>query len=124
MEQAKKKARQFSSRLPTKIIWQLLVGTFIVVKSARLQTAPMLDFSSLQAANSKMYQQLIHNCLWIRWGQFQVPPLCPPGAGKGSSSGTNYMRLGYQSRSEQSRSEHTLTFKGRFSVTFRFHQAE
>jgi hypothetical protein len=26
MEQAKKKARQFSSRLPTEIIWQLLVG--------------------------------------------------------------------------------------------------
>jgi hypothetical protein len=97
---------------------------FILATATLLEPAPTLDISSLQATNMNFHQQLIHNCLWIRWGQFQVPPLCPPGAGKGSSSGTNYMRLGYQSRSEQSRSEHTLTFKRHFSVTFRFHQAE
>jgi len=44
---------------------------FIVVKTARLQTAPLLDFFSLQAANRIFYQQDIHKALWMSWGLFQ-----------------------------------------------------
>jgi len=40
----------------------------------------------------KIYQQFIHKRLWTGWGQFQVPSLRVPGAGKGSNSGLNYMR--------------------------------
>jgi hypothetical protein len=47
---------------------------FIVAKSTRREAAPILDFSSLQRANRKIHQQLIHKCLWISWGQF--PPVC------------------------------------------------
>jgi hypothetical protein len=66
--EAKKKARRINDAPSNKNVWQLLVGTFIVVKRAWLQTAPLLDFSSLRAANIKMYQQLIHNYLWMSWG--------------------------------------------------------
>jgi hypothetical protein len=66
--EAKKKARRINDAPSNKNVWQLLVGTFIVVKRAWLQTAPLLDFSSLQPANSKMYQQLIHKSLWMAWG--------------------------------------------------------
>jgi hypothetical protein len=41
---------------------------FIVVKTTPLKTAPVLDFSSLQAANSKSYPQKIHITLWMDWG--------------------------------------------------------
>jgi hypothetical protein len=41
---------------------------FIVVKTTRLETAPMLDFSSLQAANSESHPHIIHNTLWMGWG--------------------------------------------------------
>jgi hypothetical protein len=66
--EAKKKARRINDAPSNKNVWQLLVGTFIVVKRARLQTAPLLDFSPLHAANIKIYQQLIHNHLWMSWG--------------------------------------------------------
>jgi hypothetical protein len=46
---------------------------FIVAKSTRREAAPILDFSSLQRANSKIHQQLINKRLWITWGQF---PTC------------------------------------------------
>jgi hypothetical protein len=42
---------------------------FIVVKSAPLQTAPLLDFASLQPANKKNHPQVIHKRLWTTWGQ-------------------------------------------------------
>jgi hypothetical protein len=45
---------------------------FIVATSPPLETAPLLDFSSLQAANTETYKQLIHKCLWTSWGQFQA----------------------------------------------------
>jgi hypothetical protein len=41
---------------------------FIVAKSTRLETAPILDLSSLQGANREIHQQLIHKALWIAWG--------------------------------------------------------
>jgi hypothetical protein len=47
---------------------------FIVAKSTRLETAPLLDFASLQVTNTKIYQQVIHKWLWIGWGQnFKSP---------------------------------------------------
>jgi hypothetical protein len=69
---------------------------FILATATPLEPAPTLDISSLQGTNMKIHQQLIHNYLWIRWGQNQVSPLCPPGAGKGSNLRVNYMRHGYQ----------------------------
>jgi len=33
----------------------------------------MLDFSSLQPANSKNHQQLIHRRLWMGWGLLRGP---------------------------------------------------
>jgi hypothetical protein len=41
---------------------------FIVAKSTPPETAPLLDFSSLQAANSKIYTQDIHKNLWTACG--------------------------------------------------------
>ncbi len=29
----------------------------------------MLDFSALQVANTKSYQQYMHKYLWVIWGQ-------------------------------------------------------
>jgi hypothetical protein len=53
---------------------------FIVVKTAQPQPAPMLDFSSLRAANSHFHPQIIHNSLWTFWGQFGcVRELLPEG---------------------------------------------
>jgi hypothetical protein len=41
---------------------------FIVAKSTLLETAPMLDFSSLRAANIEIHPQLIHKRMWTAWG--------------------------------------------------------
>jgi hypothetical protein len=45
---------------------------FIVAKSTLPEAAPLLDFPSLQRANMKIHQQLIHKALWIGWGQFWI----------------------------------------------------
>jgi hypothetical protein len=55
------------TRLPTKRL-ATACWDFIVVKRDRLQTAPLLDFSSLQHANMKIYQQVINKLLWMSWG--------------------------------------------------------
>jgi hypothetical protein len=60
------------TRLPTKRL-ATACWDFIVVKTAGLQTAPLLDFSSLQPANTKIHQQVIHKVLWMSWGQFCRP---------------------------------------------------
>jgi hypothetical protein len=65
---------------------------FIVATAIALEPAPTLDISSLRGTNMKIYQQFIHKRLWTGWGQFQVPSLRVPGAGKESNSGRNYMR--------------------------------
>jgi hypothetical protein len=46
---------------------------FIVVKTTPLKTAPVLDFSSLQAANSRFHPQIIHKALWTGWGLLRCP---------------------------------------------------
>jgi hypothetical protein len=46
---------------------------FIVATRTPLKTAPLLDFTSLRAANISFYQQDIHNSLWTAWGQFSAP---------------------------------------------------
>jgi hypothetical protein len=97
---------------------------FILATATLLEPAPTLDISSLQGTNRKFHQQLIHNSLWIRWGQIQAPSLYPPGAGKGGNSDDDYMRRGCQSPSEDNRSEYPLTFGKQCSVTLMFHQAE
>ena len=65
----KKRHVERMTRLPTKRLatacWE-----FIVVKRGWLQTAPLLDFASLQRANREIHQQVIHKCLWMSWGYF------------------------------------------------------
>jgi hypothetical protein len=63
----KKRHVESMTRLPTKRL-ATACWDFIVVKRARLQTAPLLDFSSLQAANRIIYTQVIHKRLWMSWG--------------------------------------------------------
>jgi hypothetical protein len=91
----KKRRVESVTRLPTKRM-ATACWAFIVSKATRLEPAPTLDISSLQGTNSKIHQQLIHNRLWILWGQFQVPPLHPPSAGKGRDSRLDYMRHDYE----------------------------
>jgi len=45
---------------------------FIVAKSTALETAPLLDFSSLQGANIEIHPQVIHKSMWTAWGYFLV----------------------------------------------------
>jgi hypothetical protein len=56
----KKKARQKETRLPTKRM-ATACWAFILAKSPPLQAAFLLAWLSLQGANSKIYQQLIHS---------------------------------------------------------------
>jgi hypothetical protein len=70
---------------------------FILATATPLEAAPSLDISSLRGTNMKIHQQLIHNLLWMGWGQFPLPSLLPPGVGKGGISSPNYMRHGCQS---------------------------
>jgi hypothetical protein len=63
---------------------------FIVAIATRLEPAPTLVISSLRGTNMKIHQQLIHNRLWMCWGQFQQPSLRPSSAGKSGKSGLNY----------------------------------
>jgi len=68
----KKRHVKSLTRLPTKRM-ATACWAFIVVKTTRLETAPMLDFSSLQAANSEIHPQVIHNTLWMDWGLLRCP---------------------------------------------------
>jgi hypothetical protein len=72
----KKRRVESVTRLPTKRM-ATACWAFIVAKATSLEPAPTLVISSLQGTNMKIHQQLIHNVLWIRWGQFQRPSLRP-----------------------------------------------
>lgn len=63
----KKRHVESMTRLPTKRL-ATACWAFIVVKSARLQAAPLLDFSSLPVSNRISYVHVIHMNLWIPWG--------------------------------------------------------
>ena len=67
------------TRLPTKCL-ATACWAFIVVKTTRLETAPLLDFEPLHCANIECYQQIINKCLLITWGQIQdaASSLNPP----------------------------------------------
>jgi hypothetical protein len=67
MLETKKRHVESMTRLPTKRM-ATACWDFIVVKRALLQTAPLLDFLSLQSSNRISHQQLIHNVLWTGWG--------------------------------------------------------
>jgi hypothetical protein len=70
---------------------------FILATATLLEPAPTLDISSLQGTNMGIHQQLIHNLLWMGWGQFPLSLLSPPSVGKGGISSQNYMCHGCQS---------------------------
>jgi hypothetical protein len=65
---------------------------FIVAKRPLLKTAPLLDFSSLQAANSNFYPQEIHKALWAAWGYFHATWTAAAGCRKHASKQANSMR--------------------------------
>jgi len=68
----KKRRVETVTRLPTKRM-ATACWAFIVVKTTPLKTAPVLDFSSLQAANSQIHPQFFHNVLWMGWGLLRCP---------------------------------------------------
>jgi len=63
----KKRHVEVVTRLPTKRM-ATACWAFIVAKSTLRKTAPLLDFSSLRAANIEIHQQLIHKSMWTAWG--------------------------------------------------------
>jgi hypothetical protein len=63
----KKRHVEKLTRLPTKRM-ATACWAFIVAKSTPLETAPLLDFSSLQATNIETYPQVIHKSMWTAWG--------------------------------------------------------
>jgi hypothetical protein len=65
--QLKKRHVERLTRLPTKRM-ATACWAFIVAKSPAPETAPLLDFSPLQAANMKIHQQVIHKSMWTTWG--------------------------------------------------------
>ncbi|HEY8710282.1 MAG TPA: hypothetical protein VIM34_20075 [Burkholderiaceae bacterium] len=65
----KKRHVELMTRLPTKRL-ATACWDFIVVKRVQPQTAPLLDFSSLQHANKESCKQVINKSLWMSWGQF------------------------------------------------------
>jgi len=65
--QLKKRHVERLTRLPTKRM-ATACWAFIVAKSTVLKTAPLLDFSPLQATNMKIYKQVIHKSMWTAWG--------------------------------------------------------
>lgn len=96
------------TRLPTKRM-ATACWTFIVAKSARLETAPTLDFLSLQAANIKSFPHFIHKALWISWGYFEASVSIAPNDKKSPvwqrNSGTN--QLQFKTMLRVSRHQHT-----------------
>jgi len=63
----KKRHVEIVTRLPTKRM-ATACWAFIVAKSTPLETAPLLDFSPLRAANIKNRPQDIHKSMWTSWG--------------------------------------------------------
>jgi hypothetical protein len=63
----KKRHVERLTRLPTKRM-ATACWAFIVAKSTPLETAPLLDFLSLQCANTEICQQVIHKSMWMGWG--------------------------------------------------------
>src|SRR3954467_5756212 len=63
----KKRHVEVVTRLPTKRM-ATACWAFIVAKSTLRKTAPLLDFSSLRAANIEIHQQVIHKSMWTAWG--------------------------------------------------------
>jgi hypothetical protein len=63
----KKRHVERLTRLPTKCL-ATACWAFIVVKTNRLETAPLLDFTPLHVTNSNYCQQVIHSSLWTTWG--------------------------------------------------------
>jgi hypothetical protein len=67
VSETKKRHVERLTRLPTKRM-ATACWAFIVAKSTALETAPLLDFSSLQATNIEIHPQLIHKSMWTAWG--------------------------------------------------------
>jgi hypothetical protein len=67
------------TRLPTKIVWQLLCWAFIVAKRPALETAPAKAFTSLQPSNMEFRPQVIHRWLWSFCGPLQAVELAENG---------------------------------------------
>jgi len=63
----KKRHVEVVTRLPTKRM-ATACWAFIVAKSTPPQTAPLLDFLPLRAANIEFHTQLIHKSMWTSWG--------------------------------------------------------
>jgi hypothetical protein len=63
----KKRHVEKLTRLPTKRM-ATACWAFIVAKSTALETAPLLDFSPLQATNIEIHPQVIHKSMWTAWG--------------------------------------------------------
>jgi predicted Zn-dependent protease len=66
-QKLKKRHVEVVTRLPTKRM-ATACWAFIVAKSTLLETAPMLDFSSLRAPNIENHPHFIHKSLWTAWG--------------------------------------------------------
>ena len=64
----KKRHVELLTRLPTKRLATACWG-LILTKTTPLQAAPVLDFFALQVTNRAFHPQIIHNCLWMCWGQ-------------------------------------------------------
>jgi hypothetical protein len=84
------------TRLPTKRM-ATACWDFIVVKTGRLQPASALDFSSLQPANKKSSQQVIHKCLWMSWGLILHASIVVQ-TGKTRRSGTEILMFAQMNR--------------------------
>jgi len=63
----KKRHVEVVTRLPTKRM-ATACWAFIVAKSTLLETAPLLDFFSLRAANIENHPQDIHKSMWTACG--------------------------------------------------------
>jgi hypothetical protein len=63
----KKRHVERLTRLPTKRM-ATACWAFIVAKSTPRETAPLLDFLSLQGANIEICKQVIHKSMWTAWG--------------------------------------------------------
>jgi hypothetical protein len=106
----KKRHVERLTRLPTKRL-ATACWDFIVVKRGGLQTAPMLDFLPLQSANRISCAQVMHNDLWMSWGQFwQV--LFVARTDKNLKREAAILVFGWNNRPQQlSVSSHTLNYR-------------
>jgi hypothetical protein len=70
----KKRHVERLTRLPTKCL-ATACWDFIVAKTPRLETAPLLDFTPLHTTNTNSYQHVINISLWSSWGYFLTCPV-------------------------------------------------